>query len=143
EEKQTELALKVRSSLSTPLLVCALCILLVIFIPPFLFQGLFRMLQDSHTEMPWPTQVMLAFSDLLRSWGFYAGALMGLAGAVWFGLKVRRERALRLIWMTQLLRLPGIGETLRLIAVTRFLQSLETMVRVGLPITVSLEMAGA
>lgn len=142
EEKQVELALKVRSSLTMPILVCILCIGLVVFIPPFLFQGLFRMLQDSNASMPWPTQLLMTFSNLLRSWGFYVFAVMALAGLVSFAIRARRDRGIRRSLMTFMLNVPGLGQTVRLIAVCRFLQSLETMVRVGLPIMVAMEMAG-
>ena len=144
EEKQVALALKVRSSMTMPILVCILCIALVVIIPPFLFQGLFKMLQDTSTALPWPTKLLMSFSNLLRSWFFYVlfiGSLFGLAAGY---TKTVRDPKWRLRFHDILLSVPGLGPTFRLIGVTRFLNSLDTMVRVGLPIMTCMELsAGA
>ena len=143
EERQMDMTLKIRSSMTMPLLVCGLCIILVIFVPPFLFQGLFQMLQDNHGTLPWPTKVLITFSDMLRSWGFYVALVVAICGLIAFLYKAQRDRVIRKKIMQVALKIPAIGKTIRLIAVTRFLQSLETMIRVGLPIMVCIEMAGA
>jgi type IV pilus assembly protein PilC len=143
EEKQLDLNLKIRSSLTTPALVCVLCITLVIFIPPLLFDGLFEMLRDSNTAIPWPTQLLMSFSVMLRSRLFYAALLIGGLAGVPLLHRAYHHRGLAKRVMAWALAVPILGKNLRLIAVTRFLQSLEIMLRVGLPILTSLEMAAA
>jgi type II secretory pathway component PulF len=139
EERQTTMRLKVRNSLTMPLIVSSLCILMVALVPPLVFRGLLEMLQSSGTELPWATQVLIGMSNAIRSgWFYVAGILLG-ALALWqiYNLVTQPER--RLALQLLLLKLPVIGDSLRILAVTRFAQVLVVLHGVGMPIVQCLQ----
>lgn len=132
DERQTEIHLKVRSSLTMPLLVCGLCLLMVALAPPLLFRGLFEMLRESGGQLPWATRILVTFSDALRSPVFYVGLAIGLLSVF---LAAYRSGGWRNPRLARWLRgTPVIGPTLALISLTRFSQNLKTTTQVGLPI---------
>lgn len=141
EEAQVALKLKIRSALTMPFIVSIACILLVIFIPPFLFEGLFRLLQDSKVALPLPTKILIGFSNALRSWWFYALGVGFLGLLAWLGLQYQKKRDWQVRVMESALEIPVLGRVLRLIAVNRFARAWETMVAVGMPSLVSLELS--
>lgn len=141
EEHQVELERKVGGALWMPALVFVLCLGLAIFLPPFLFDGLFQLLRDSKVELPWPTVVLLGFSEVVRSPALFLllALPLGLAGAA--VCLYRSHGKLRLVVGEFLLATPVLGRVVRMLAVTRFAHSLETLVRVGTPLVGALDLA--
>ena len=139
EERQLQIEMKVRNSLTVPVMVSSLCVLMVALAPPLLFRGIFEMLKDTGAAMPWPTQILVTLSDAIRNPLFYVAVMVlaGLAGAGWS--KVQRTPRLRLMWLRRVQSLPVVGPTLQLISLTRFSQTLYVMNYVGVPILQSLE----
>ena len=141
EERWQEIELKVRSSLTMPLMVCGLCLVMVALAPPLLFQGLFEMLQSQGAQMPWPTQLLIFFSHcLFHPLGWLT--LLTSAAVTW---KLARSYLARPSGQRRLAvlldALPVLGPLRRRIALTKFLQSLKTTVTVGLPILQSLPLS--
>jgi general secretion pathway protein F/type IV pilus assembly protein PilC len=136
-ERQAELRAKLRGALIYPALLVAvgvsvIVLALVVMVPKFkpMFAGV---------PLPLPTVVLFAVSGLLEHW--WPVLLAGLAlGGWWLGwfLKVRLGK---LAWERFLLRLPVIGRTLRLVAVTRFCRILGTMLGNGVPLLTALSIS--
>lgn len=139
EEKQVETNLKIRSSITTPLIASALCIMLIVFVPPFLFKGLLEMLSQNGAPLPWPTRLLVGFSDALRSWPFYL-ALAVVVPALGFALNTVYSHP---VWaariQTALLKVPLLGPALQLVTVIRFGQTLATLLYVGMGLIASVE----
>lgn len=139
EERQTEISLKVRTSLTMPLIVCSLCLVMVALAPPLLFRGIFDILRETGGALPWPTRVLTLFSDGLRHpLAYLVLAALALGGAlllfkIW-SHPPWKKRCLRLLH-----RLPLVGPTLKLVSLTRFAQNLYVTHHVGLPILQGLE----
>lgn len=143
EERQTTLHMKIRNSLTMPLIVSSLCVVMVALVPPFLFRGLLEMLQGNGAELPWPTKMLIGMSDAIRSFWFYliAGPLLALT--VWRISSTLRTPRGRVAAQELLLRLPVAGPMLRTLAVTRFAQVLVVLHGVGMPILQCLEASAA
>jgi type II secretory pathway component PulF len=143
EERQLEIELKVRGSLTMPLIVCALCLTMVTLAPPLLFRSLFQMLQEQGAQLPWMTRILIGLSEALfhpLAWllGLACCAAVGWASRVWLSRPSGRRRL-----ALGLDALPVVGALLRRVAVTRFLQSLKSTVSVGLPILQGLPLSAA
>jgi type IV pilus assembly protein PilC len=141
EEAGVASQLKLRSVLVTPIIISALCILLIVVVPPLLFEGMLQMLADTASQLPWPTLMLLCVSRWLRSPLFYL-AMAGLATAG--GLATRaflssRSRAAALQGLV--LKLPVLGPVLQMITVTRFGQNLQAMLESGMPLMGALELS--
>lgn len=137
EERNGELMQKIKSSLTMPLMVSSLCICLALFAPPLLFRGLFQMIAEVGAELPLTTRCLMAFSSFVLSPGFVLlslGAAVGLR-YLWRRLKIEPD------WQLRVLRIPHLGESLRLLYVTGFVQNLRCMLEVGMPLLQALELS--
>jgi type II secretory pathway component PulF len=86
--------------------------------------------------LPWPTMVLLAVADFLKSWWWVvAGAIVG---AVFLWRWWIRDPRNRLLVDTTLLRVPVLGRLLRDVAVARFTRTLGTLASAGVPILTAL-----
>ncbi|MBT9584742.1 type II secretion system F family protein [bacterium] len=139
EERQLEIQLKVRTSLTVPVMVSSLCVLMVAVAPPLLFRGLFEMLKDTGAAMPWPTLLLITLSDAIRHPLFYLLLVLALGVGAAALRHVLHSPALKLVWLRRVHGLPLVGPTMRLISLTRFAQTLSVMNHVGVPIVQSLE----
>jgi len=111
-------------------------VLMVFFVPRFAI--LFDRLRE-RGELPFLTDLLLAISAGLRSWGWLA-----LIGAIVVVMilknQIRTERGRR-IWDRFKLMLPGAGIIFQNLAVARFCRVLGTLLRNGVPILKSLDIA--
>jgi len=142
EERRHATAMRVRSSLVQPAFVFVGTISLVVLMPLFLFRGLLQLVRDTGVELPWATKVVLFASDLVREPLFWVvvvvlGFLAGRAMQRNFG-----SRAARLALGERLLRVPGLGGSLRILAIYRFAGALELLVQAGAPLAPALTLAG-
>lgn len=141
EEKQSRLVAKARSTLTYPAVVFTVCMLLVVFLPPYLFSDLFRMLTDSNTEVPAITRFVMLVSDVVRSPVFTFSLILVAALAIRFGPAFLKRPRVRRRLFAAVLWLKGVGPAVRALAVSRFARALDTMVSVGMPIQDSLRLA--
>ena len=130
-EKAQRVEMQLRHALLYPALILALCLVILVLGPPYLLQAQFSLIRASGQVPPWPTQIMMALSDLARS----PLALAGMAGlAVVTGAALRRFTRyadwLRLAW-----QVPGLRQTLTHLLAARFSGTLALAYRVGIPIT--------
>ena len=77
EERQLQIEMKVRGSLTVPLIVCGFCLLMVVVAPPLLFRSLLTMLSENGAEMPFPTKILIFLSDAIRNPLSYVAATVG------------------------------------------------------------------
>jgi len=136
-ERQDELRGKVRGALAYPavLAIVGLAVtlgMLVWLVPRFrtIFEGI---------EQPLPTRVIFAASELLVANKIVLAcvAVLGVMG-VWGFLRSPAGRAL---WERWKLRIPVLGRTIRVVAITRFCRILGTMLANGVPILQALDIS--
>ena len=141
EERQLQIEMKVRGSLTVPLIVCGFCLLMVTVAPPLLFRSLLTMLSENGAQMPLPTKILIFFSDAIRNPLCYiSGVVVGGILLLWAHHQWNQP-VKRLRWVRWLQSLPLIGPILRLVSLTRFAQTLYILQSVGVPIVQSLEYA--
>jgi general secretion pathway protein F len=111
-------------------------VLLVFFVP--MFKDFFAQMRE-RGELPFMTECLLGTSDTLRSYGLYILAVGAAAGYL-----IRRQLTTESgrLWRDRLkLRLPLAGPVFQQLAVSRFCRVLGTLLRNGVPILRSLEIA--
>jgi type IV pilus assembly protein PilC len=141
EEERLKLQRQVSGALVTPLLVCSVCLVMVIILPPYFLYGMLRMLSETGGTLPWPTQLLMNFSEVLRSPAFQLVAVTAAVASPWLYRKLAEQQALRIRLWTLALRLPVLGGLLQQIAVIRFSQTLVNLLQVGLPILAALPLS--
>lgn len=141
EERQLQIEMKVRGSLTVPLIICGLCLLMVTLAPPLLFRSLLSMLAENGADMPLPTKILVFLSDAIRNPLSYVFAtILGGLFLLW-GHHQWSQPVKKLRWVRWFQSLPLVGPILRLVALTRFTQTLHILHSVGIPIVQSLEYA--
>jgi len=112
--------------------------LIVFFVPKFAV--MFARLRE-RGELPWMTDLLLNFSDALRTYGIL-GIVAGVAVGVFIYYKVKTPSGRRMADLIKI-RLPMIGPIFQNLAVARFCRVLGTLLHNGVPIIRSLEISSA
>jgi general secretion pathway protein F/type IV pilus assembly protein PilC len=136
-ERMDDLRGKVLGALIYPLMltVVGLAVMigaLVAFVPRFepLLEGL---------DQPLPTTVIFGLSHAVRGyWFLLLLAVGGLAAGLWMALRSETGRMLIERWR---LKVPVLGLTLRMVAITRFCRILGTMLANGVPLLQALSIS--
>ena len=139
EERQA-LKSKLMGAALYPAIVTLIAVVIVIFLVSYVVPQVAGVFAGSNRTLPLLTRIMLGISEFVRSWGWWALALLVLAG---FGLKYAlRSPAFRERFDAALLRLPVIGKLARGYNAARFASTLAMLSSAGVPILRALQAAG-
>jgi len=140
-ETQDDLKKRTAGALAYPMFlavvgVIVVSLLMVFFVPKF--EPLFQNLRE-RGELPMMTEVVLGTSRVVQRWAIWVVAVLVVAGVLARqGLSSAAGRLWRDRWQ---LRLPVVGTIFQNLAVARFCRVLGTLLRNGVPIIRSLEIA--
>ncbi len=141
-ESSAKLRRKVKSALMYPTIVLIMAIIIATGLILFVVPVFAEMFADFDAALPVPTQLLLDFSDLLRSHFFYVVIVLialGFAVRYW-----KQSDSGALVWDTWMLRMPVFGKLNRFVVAARFARMLSQMARSGVPILSALRIvAGA
>jgi len=136
-EKADALKRKIQSAMVYPAVVLtvalgATCFMLIFIIPTFA-----KMFSDFGGELPLPTAIVLALSDILQKF-WWVGVLGIVAGVIVFQRYYATEGGKRVVDQA-MLKIPVLGDVLLKGAVARFTRTLGTLIASGVPILSGLE----
>jgi type IV pilus assembly protein PilC len=136
-EKQVELRRKIKSAMTYPTVVFALCLMIVaamlLFIVPT-FKNIYAQLGGT---LPTLTRILISVSTMFKK--FFPVFIVAGAVGIWaFKRWVRTDKG-RAIWDRVKLRTPVFGKLVHKTALTRFSQTLAVLLRSGVPILEALE----
>jgi type IV pilus assembly protein PilC len=135
-EKEYKMNEKVKSAMTYPAVVLTFASLVVVFILTFILPTFMQQFAGMKLELPLPTRMLLAVSDLLRGYGVVLlGVLIALGGVL--KLNARRPGIRRTLDRLAL-QVPVFGKLSRKVAVARFTRILATLLRGGVPILTAL-----
>ncbi len=138
-EKQQELQNRIRSALAYPALMTVvgsvILVLLLVYIVPTI-TGIF---DDMQQVLPTPTRILIAVSDLFRSYWWILVVLLiaFLVAFRQFRKTVKGKTAIDRF----LLKFPGIGSLLQKLAVARFARTLGSLLANGVTMMQALDIA--
>ena len=139
-EASARLKKKIKSAMTYPVIVVCIALaittFLIVKVVP-VFGGIFA---DFGANLPAPTQMLLSFSDFLRS-QWYAFILL-IAGALFGTRAFLRSTSGRDWWDRNKLKLPVFGPLAQKIAMTRFARTFAQLLRSGIPILEVLQIVG-
>ncbi len=139
-EKRAQLRNKIKSAFVYPVSVGFMCIAIVTCLLIFVVPVFIKLYRSLHVQLPWPTQLLVNLSIMLRGWGILI--LGGGGAAIWLLGRVFKDPRVRRGWDRLKLRLPLLGKLNRLILVSRFIRPFAMLVSVGLSVIDSLRIAG-
>jgi len=138
-ESQVRLRNKVSSILIYPTVMFGFAMLVVGVLVTVVLPQITDLLTSMNQQLPIYTRAIISVSEFARSW-WWAILLFGIAAILGLRAAVRTERG-RAVYDRVLLRLPVIGKTFRMIAISRFSRTLSTLLAGGLPIVRALDTA--
>jgi type II secretory pathway component PulF len=139
QAREKDLRAKVMAAMLYPCVLLTLALAVLVFLLTFFipkFQVIFKGLGAA---LPLPTQIVLAASHILRSYG-----LLVLIGIVIIGSLVRSwfssEKGRR-VWEGLMLKMPLVGPLVAQFAMARFARMLGTLLGAGVPLVQALNVA--
>jgi len=138
-ESQVRLRNKVSSILIYPAVMFGFAMIVVGMLVTVVLPQITDLLTSLNKELPWYTAAIIDLSNFARSYWWAIGiAIVLFALAFRAFTKTTRGRE---IYDRTLLKLPVIGRTVRLLAISRFSRTLSTLLSGGLPIVRALDTA--
>jgi type IV pilus assembly protein PilC len=139
-EKAANLKRKVKGAMTYPIVTLLIAIVVLAVILVFVIPVFQEMFADFGSELPLPTQIVVAMSEFAK--GNIGYVLIAL---ILFGFAFRRfyrtEKG-RVVVDRALLRLPVFGDLLRKVAVAKFTRTMGTMLSSGVAILEALDIVG-
>lgn len=139
-KKDMALSSKIRSAMMYPcfliLLTIALIIVMSVVVLPA-FEGIFT---SFGSELPWMTKVVMGMSDFIINWGWLVAIIIVVVCVVFSVLK-KNNYTFAMWCATFAIKVPIIGEVIRLTNVARFANMMATLSDSGVNILDSLTLA--
>jgi len=136
-ENSVKLRQKIQSAMMYPVVMVGFGGLILAGMFAYVIPQISQIFIDTGQELPVLTQVVIAFSDLLRNY-WWLGFILFIV-AIHFFRKWKNTEAGSIKWDRQKLRFPIFGKIVLMIAVSRFTNTLATLLRSGVPLLTSLD----
>ncbi|HEY1421278.1 MAG TPA: type II secretion system F family protein [Candidatus Dormibacteraeota bacterium] len=138
-QRQDSAMKKLRSAMVYPavilLLAVAVCTVLIVFVLPN-FVSIFH---EFHSQLPLPTRILLGVGIFAQKWRFEI--VVGLFVAAVSLTVLMSSRPGKVMWDYTLVKLPIIGPIVVYSIIERFTRTLSTMLKAGIPISQTFEVA--
>lgn len=130
----------VRSALYYPAVLISLMLTAIVILALFVLPRFKDFFETLDVKLPLATRMMLGLTGLVKGW--YWIFILILIGILAFNIYARQNPKLRLAVDNFKLRLPFIGNFIRLVAVERFCRVLSTLVHSEVTLPDALKLAG-
>jgi len=143
KEKILAIKSKIKSALFYPISILVVAFIITAVIMIFVVPAFKELFTSFGADLPAPTLVVMAISDIFVQWWW---AIFGSVGfAIWFFFYTwKRSLAMQATMDRLILKLPVFGELIRKATIARFSRTLATMFSAGVPLVEALDsVAGA
>jgi type II secretory pathway component PulF len=130
---------RVTTALLYPAFLACFGVVAMVFLMTFVMPPLLESLEETLTELPWPTRVAKTLSELLLSYGWWI-LVVCCAGVGAFVFAIRTERGKR-FGDAMLLKVPVVGSLLLKQSIARAAMIVGLLSRSGILLTHSLQLA--
>jgi len=138
-ERQQKLKDKVSGAMTYPVIMVFITAGMVGLLMTTVVPNVVTVFEDSGQTLPIYTRLLITVSDVVGSSWYWM--ILGVIAAVWGFKKWKRSSSGRHVWDRFLLRIPLVGELVRILSIARFSSTLGTMLHSGVPILQSLEIS--
>jgi len=138
-EKRVQLTGKVKSAVAYPAMMAVVATGVVIFLLSFVVPSITELFVKMNQELPWPTQLLITISSVLRSHAILILVVVCgvVAGAV--GYAKTQDGRVRLDRIK--LQLPLFGPLFFKLEVARLTRTLGTLMKSGIPVIAAMEIS--
>ena len=136
-EKDVKLKAKIKSAMTYPIILILISIGVVLVLVIKVLPIFMTLLEESGSELPLPTQILVGFSGILTNYWYIILLAMG-AFAIFIKGYISSEAGMKQ-WHGLILRLPIIGKLNEKIVAVRFTRTLSTLLSSGMSMMQALE----
>lgn len=138
-EKENKLMSRLKSAMIYPVFVIAVFVGVIVLVLTVVIPQMKAIFLEVNAQLPFITRVLMGAGDFLNSWGW--GILIVLIVIFIFAFRYFRTNEGRALWDEIIIGLPIIGKLIQKVSITRFAASTSVLMRGGIPIANSLEIA--
>ena len=138
-ERQQKLRNKVSSAMTYPVIMVFITAGMIGLLMTSVVPNVVTVFEDSGQTLPIYTRMLIAVSNFVGSYWFLL--IFGIGGTIYGFKRWKRSSVGRPVWDRFVLRVPLAGTLVRIMAIARFSSTLGTMLRAGVPILSSLDIA--
>jgi len=139
-ERENKLTNQFRNAMIYPAFILVVFFVVLIIIVVAVIPQLRDIFMQANVKLPLLTRLLINIGDFLLNWGI--GVVVFLIIAVIFVIRYFRTQEGKNFWQQISLSLPILGGITKKIAISRFASSTSALIKAGLPIANSLEIAG-
>lgn len=136
-ESQVRLRNKMFSILTYPALMMVVSLFILIFLISFVVPKVTAIFADLHQALPLPTVILLGLSRFVRGYGWLL-LIVGVIGGVFFKRRIDTPQG-RAKFDAAILKVPLVGRIVKMMAISRFTQTLATLLASGVALLSALE----
>lgn len=137
-DRNYALVSKVRNAMIYPGFVISIFFIVMFLIFTMVIPKLADILKESNMELPVLTKVVLAISDFLVAYGFYAILFVVVAG-VYSYINFKNNKDWQTIADTLKINIPIVKNIFRMLYVTRIADNIQTLITSGVALTKSIQ----
>jgi type IV pilus assembly protein PilC len=142
EERTGALNMKLKSALTYPAWTMLIATAFLLFVPPYLMDGLFDAIEVTGAEMPLITIVVQGIFTVVRHPVFQLAFASGCGALIYNYPKIVRSEKVKSWILTSALKLKPSRKLAESLITARFARAFSTMLEAGVPPALSLRLAG-
>ena len=131
-DNRQQLRSRTMSALLYPVLLFVVCVAIVFFLLVSVVPKVVEVFRSSQADLPLLTQLLIGFSDFMRSWGIWL--VLATGAGIWLLTRWLRVEANRRAWDRFLLSLPLVGKVVRGSNTARFARTFSTLTASTVPV---------
>jgi type IV pilus assembly protein PilC len=136
-EKDVKLKSKMKSAMTYPIILMVMAIGVVLILVTQVLPIFIGMFADSNMELPLPTQILIAFSNILR--GYWYVVIFSIAALVLvIKIYLASDQGMKK-WHAIQLKLPVVSDLVIKVSAVRFTRTLSTLLSSGMSLLQALE----
>lgn len=139
-EKENKLTSKFRNALIYPIFILVVFLAVLILVVTVVIPQLKSVFVEADVKLPFLTRFLLNIGDFILNWGL--GLVIFFGAVIALFIKYLRTEEGRRFWQQTTLSIPILGGIVKKVALSRFSSSCSALIKGGLPIANSLEIAG-
>lgn len=136
-ENQVRLRNRVSAATIYPMVMSVMAVIFIGVLVTFVVPKLTEIFKTLNQPLPFATILLIRISDFMAAWWWAVLLVTVLLGVLFRRWKA--SEAGRPAWDAFVLRIPGVGRLVRIVAVARFSKTLATLLASGLPLIQALE----
>lgn len=142
EERAGVLNLKIKSALTYPAWTMAIAVVFLLFIPPYLMDGLFDAIQVTGGEMPALTVMVESVFQVVRHPVFQVLFAAGVGALLYNYRRIVQSESFKQWLLTNAVKFPLTRKFAKALITARFARAFSTMLEAGVPPALALRLSG-